>query len=87
MAKPGIELPVQFTKLGWHATSDAHKPNAGRRRWRVSNASGETITSAGDDAALRRSRKHTRDKRMFASSLMQRNRMIANQRTAQQKEW
>jgi hypothetical protein len=29
MAKPGIGLPVQFARAGWHAVSDAHKPNAG----------------------------------------------------------
>jgi hypothetical protein len=55
MAEPGIDLPVQFAPLGWHATSDAHKPDAGREPGLRRTRRSETITIAADDVVSRRS--------------------------------
>jgi hypothetical protein len=52
MAKPGIGLPVQFTSLGWHATFDAHKPNASRQPDQRRTRCSETITITGDDVRV-----------------------------------
>jgi hypothetical protein len=70
MAMPGIWASRAIAQLGWHATCEAHKPNAGRRARPGPCAPNETITIAGGGAASRgRGRKCTDDKWMFESGL------------------